>query len=460
MPPKRTAPQRSGARKVEEDTGRAQTESTTASDNYSSNDNNDYYNEEGVEDEGFGSDVTVGNTKSGRPRLKPMRHHAFEFDRQAGQPLVPNRPGMNNQPHGPSTKIPLSQPFASSQGHMPENPPSRYPSQSMNYPPGNPRQGDFSQYGSQPTNWSGMHTQQSMPGAWGSHAYSQYVGGSQAVPRSSDFYQSFPTQQSQPSRVDPKPATEEDSTPAQEEASTPAPKADSGKVKLEAELADLKGQKEKRERENEIRRELDGEMQQLRDQLEKTKQEAYKEVELARLQGERDALKRFDEIRREEQERQRQLAEQRMELESEIRVKLETERLAEIFQKETKERQFEELQKQAMESILEKLDDAVAISQAKLLQDNETEKEPDASEGKKPSQDLRMTMPHPVGENQGQILGQGRLTTKWSAPRLPPLHDLQGVHHRAVAKRNGQAFHPLSLTRRRRLATSKTNTTT
>ncbi|RSL49698.1 hypothetical protein CEP54_012311 [Fusarium duplospermum] len=401
MPPKRP-PQGSRVPKPEKGRDQAQIESTTSSDNFSfdndNNNNHSYYNEEGAEDEASGSDVTVGNTRSGRTQFKPTRHH-----------LVPNRPGMgmSGQPRGPSTQVPPSQPYGPSQGHIPELPPGRYPSQTMNYPPENPKQGDFPPYGSQPAHWSGMYSQQPMPSNWGPHFYSQYTGESQPGPRSSAFYQSLRTQQSQPPKADSKPAAKENSTPAPKEDSTPAreeeptpaptltptppPKADPRNVNLEVELATLKAQKEKRDRENEIRRELDDEMQHLRDQLEKAKQEASKKVELAKLQGERDAMKRFDEIRREEQEKQRQLAEQRMELEGEIRVKLETERLVEIFQRESKERQLEELQKQAAESILERLDDAVAVSQAKLLQGNEMEAEPDAAEGKKPIQDLLLS---------------------------------------------------------------------
>lgn len=388
MPPKKPTPESSRAQK-------AQTESTSTWNIYShsgEDDGNDVYNEEEMEDEASSSNVTGGNTRSGRPRPRPTRQYAFDFDRQAGQPLVPNKAGINTQMHGPPAQTPASHPNESGQEYVPQYPPSRYPSQMVNYPPKNSGRGHLFQPGSQPTNWNGIYPQQSMPSTWGHDPYGRCPAASQYVPRSSHFYESLHTQQPQPLKVTippppPPPPTE---APTKQD-SGPAAKEDPSKAILEAEHAKLKAQKERRDRENEIRQELEVEMQQLRDRLEKTKREASIGLELAKAQGERDALKRYDEIRREEEERQKQAAEQRMEMESEIRVKLEVERLAELVQRETKQKQFEELQRQAVESILERLDDAVTLSQAKLLQGTEMVEEADSADGQKPSQDLLLS---------------------------------------------------------------------
>jgi hypothetical protein len=227
-----------------------------------------------------------------------------------------------------------------------------------------------------------------MPGSRGlpSHSYGGYPAGySTGYP--THYPTGYPTRPQDyppvmlPMHLTPPP-------PPPQEVPSVAPEADRSKARLEARLAVLTAQLERDERENTVRQELEGTVRQLKKQLEEARQESSREAERARLQGERDARQQIEEERHAELEKQMQLAKQRIEIESEVKIKLEAEHLAQTVREETQRKQLEELRREALECVLDRLDDAVTLSQEKLLGDTEMKKEPAATLTTKPDREL------------------------------------------------------------------------
>ncbi|RSL60567.1 hypothetical protein CEP53_005405 [Fusarium sp. AF-6] len=179
-----------------------------------------------------------------------------------------------------------------------------------------------------------------------------------------------------PPRPRPRPLT----PPA--EVPTPTPRTDPTIRQLEAKLAvfeareeERRAKDEKKRLEDNIRQESEDAIQKLRQQLEKAEQEKAEKIEQARAQGEQDAQSRFEQERRVEEEKQREREELRKQIEMDLRAELKAEREAEMDEREARERLSQEIQKKAMESMLETLEEALALSKEKLLQDTEMDKD-------------------------------------------------------------------------------------
>ncbi|KAM6535841.1 hypothetical protein FALCPG4_005375 [Fusarium falciforme] len=375
-----------------------------------SNASNDYYSDIEMEAEESDSDSAVRNAHP-----KPIRRHSVGIDRQAGQPLGPY--SGYPQPHGSSTQVPPVRQHGPNQGPVPGFSANRYPDQNVNYAFG-----------------SGGRENIPLPGSWGpsSHSYGGYPAGYSTgyptgYPTGSQYYPPGAL----PMHLTPPPPPPQEAPAVAPEA---APEADRDKAQLEAQLAVLTAQRERDEKENRLRQELEGTVRQLEEQLEKARQESSRETERARLQGERDARQKIEEERHAELEKKRQLAKQRIEIESEVKIKLEAEKLAQIVREETQRRQLEEFKREALESVLDRLDDAMTLSQEKLLGDTEMEKEPATTLTTKPGRELLLA------EMKSSIASRLRQSLVVSEPEQNNSHtSLRGRGSRSRLRSRGRS---------------------
>ncbi|KAH7237346.1 hypothetical protein B0J15DRAFT_503625 [Fusarium solani] len=281
-----------------------------------------------------------------------------------GQPLVSNNANRHNRLHEPQRGSRSSQRFQPRQERIQEHPPNHYPDPRIPYAATGLEE-DFSP---RRVNSYGAYGRQRMassanPAAYNPGMHGSYPAGSQPFTQSGHFHHLTSP---------PPPPTE---------VQTPTPRTDANITRLEAELAELRAReeerrvREERERfENGVREASKAEIQQAKEQLERTRQKVSEEIEQARLQGEQDALIKFEKERHAEREEQRQLNELRREIETEVRAELEAEREAEMAEREERERLTQEFERKAMDLMLEKLEEALSLSKEKFLQDTEMDK--------------------------------------------------------------------------------------
>ncbi|UPK92857.1 hypothetical protein LCI18_003792 [Fusarium solani-melongenae] len=330
---------------------------------------------------GAGDDVYITDSRDAEPDPPRPRVHSYAPSRPEsnyGQFLVP---GNTNDPQWQSR---FSQRFQSSsqgQERTQRYPPNSYPSQRIRYAATTGMgQNNSSRYRRES---AGSYRRPTTTGDPSSSTYplpgyssNGYPTVSQSFSESNRYYDTAPPEPTRAPRPPPRPLT----PPA--EVPTPTPRTDPTIRRLETELAAFRAREEERRAKDErkrleenIRQESEAVIQQMKQQLEKAEQEKEEQVEQARAQGKQDAQNRFYQERLAEQEKQQEREELRKQIEMDVRAELEAEREAEMAEREARERLSQEIQKTAMDSMLERLEEALALSKEKLLQDTEMDKD-------------------------------------------------------------------------------------
>ncbi|KAJ4135235.1 hypothetical protein NW768_004856 [Fusarium equiseti] len=152
------------------------------------------------------------------------------------------------------------------------------------------------------------------------------------------------------------------------------PTDDPEKVRLRAELAAyqvteerVKASEKQREREKQIRKEAEAELQRKMEDIQKSRDEVKKDLEKVKKEAEEDTWKRAQTAQREHEAKQAEQERQAKIMESEIRIKIEMERKTEEAEKRAREKLEHEMELRLQEKIKGKMDDFMELAKQRFL---------------------------------------------------------------------------------------------